>query len=213
MHSNLLKIIVYLLIYVFVFLLFNVSSQSIKVIFPHEVHQSEVKCRDCHHMYSNIPYNHFPDENKCLDCHDETDFDFHSRPPLTKSFQSKFSHLEHRKYSCQQCHHVTSMPLPALSANCKNCHKRQQPNWHTGFFRIRGHGIQAQINSNKCSFCHQSSFCVRCHRSTKPMNHKGNWASLHGKAIPGGYGGNISNCSTCHKTTWCIRCHNRKIQK
>jgi len=218
MHGTFLKKIGYFSIYVFIFIWFSFSSQSIsvqKVIFPHAAHESELNCRDCHHIYSNNPNNHFPEMEKCLDCHDETELDNYSRKSYATSSYSTFSHLVHSNYSCKDCHHIQPSPLSTISktSNCINCHKRQKPNSHTGFFRIRGHGIQAEIDSNKCSHCHRSTFCVRCHRSTKPLNHRGNWSNTHGKAIPGGYGGNISKCSTCHKSAWCSQCHNRKLRQ
>ncbi|MBF0451911.1 MAG: cytochrome c3 family protein [Candidatus Magnetomorum sp.] len=191
------------------------SSQSVpsnEPIFPHTVHEEEMSCRDCHTMYSQNKNNHFPDIEKCRECHDDMDEDGVQKNCTGDQFK-EFSHLMHKRFSCQNCHNTASTPLPSFPASmdCKKCHKRQKPTWHTGFFRLRGHGIRAEMHAQKCTNCHQSTFCVRCHQSTRPLNHRGNWPSLHGRTIPGGYGGN-DKCATCHKNAWCVQCHNRKIK-
>jgi len=110
-------------------------------------------------------------------------------------------------YDCDACH--------AQDA-CRKCHQLNRPQNHTGFWRIRGHGIRAIAEREPCHNCHVETFCVRCHQRTRPINHVGNWRHTHGRALASGY---FERCSVCHQriigrvhvgnSPQCLYCHPR----
>jgi hypothetical protein len=46
-----------------------------------------------------------------------------------------------------------------------------------------------------CTVCHIETFCIRCHKTTKPINHVGNWNILHQRAVARGQ---AERCWVCH---------------
>lgn len=101
-------------------------------------------------------------------------------------------------HDCVSCH---AKPL------CISCHKTMSPRSHNGFFRLRGHGLHARIDSAGCTTCHSERSCIECHKVTQPLNHNGLWSVVHGRAVAGGEGGALGSCSVCHKASWCTECH------
>jgi len=183
-------------------------------IFKHQDHSLEA-CKDCHIIHKKgLPF--IPKQKTCEKCHNENSInpsckDCHERTRFVPSnhrlrWTSRHGRLSDKGLGqkshgndCNSCHE---------QAACNACHRLQRPKDHTGFFRIRGHGIQAEINRKSCETCHQESYCIRCHRETRPLNHRGLWKYSHGLAIPGGKTGSIRNCGLCHQQTWCVQCHN-----
>ncbi|MBU0991133.1 MAG: cytochrome c family protein [Proteobacteria bacterium] len=181
--------------------------------FPHKKHSNH-KCALCHH----------PDEKTitaeaskaCLDCHEANNV----APDCVSCHQTEVMpgyhdaawRMNHSRLSekmidpdvhgkdCRMCH---SEPV------CTTCHNTMKPMSHNGFFRLRGHGLNAAIDSKSCSTCHKESACIQCHRQTKPLNHKGLWETSHGRAVPAGLDGPVGSCSVCHNPAWCTSCHNR----
>lgn len=89
-------------------------------------------------------------------------------------------------YDCSACH---------VDDACRKCHQLNRPKNHTGFWRIRGHGIKALAQRESCSNCHVETFCIRCHQNTRPINHVANWRHTHGRAAGGAH---FERCSVCH---------------
>lgn len=183
------------------------------LVFSHKTH-GKSDCMICHTISEKqLPgMPGFPECSKCHsnmnvktscgNCHN-TPFtpDYH-KGLWTKTHGFRAESITNKAVhgkNCALCH-----PEPS----CVRCHQTMKPNSHTGFFRMRGHGLKASIESESCKTCHRESFCVSCHRETKPLNHKGNWEYIHGFAIPGGKGGAIGKCAVCHKASWCAACHN-----
>jgi hypothetical protein len=158
----------------------------------------------------------------CIDCHGEERFlpSYHKpagkwkrrhghrvntmvRPDRTSRDIVKPGHV----YDCNACH---------VDDRCRKCHQLNRPDSHTGFWRIRGHGIVGMAERDSCAYCHVESFCVRCHRTTRPINHVGKWRTNHGLAVAAG---GIESCWICHpkrimgvhvgNAPRCLPCHPR----
>jgi hypothetical protein len=66
---------------------------------------------------------------------------------------------------------------------------------------LRGHGVTADLDRSSCKACHTEDFCVRCHQSVTPQNHRGNWDNQH--------------CLGCHfplRDNGCFVCHKSDIR-
>jgi hypothetical protein len=99
---------------------------------------------------------------------------------------------EHGK-DCALCH--------ARSA-CVSCHRSTMPRSHTGLWRERLHGKEAEWDREACRTCHETGACVSCHRRTQPLNHRGDWIANHGRIS-----GFEEGCTVCHSSSWCRDCH------
>ena len=124
-------------------------------------------------------------DTKCSDCHDAIK-NKNSRP---KSHDVVWER-EHGKYAqlkfgfrdenvCRLCH---------TDSTCTQCHQIEEPQNHTMFWKLRGHGVSVGLNRSTCAVCHAGTdFCERCHSETKPTNHIASW-------------GNTTNnhCMSCH---------------
>ncbi len=147
----------------------------------HKAINKKMTCSQCHTSVVTIPLNHNGPWNR------------------THGKRTDFGNdVQGHGKDCRICHG---------SSACQSCHRDNKPSSHTGFFRVRGHGLKADIEKESCSVCHQEASCVRCHRETRPLNHKGTWRTTHGLAIPGGVSGASGKCSLCHSTASCTECH------
>ena len=144
-------------------------------------------------------------ELDCNGCHEKNRFfpSYHKHAGKWKKRHGHkvriFSKRDHAN-DCGVCH---------TDDACRKCHQLNRPKNHTGFWKMRGHGIKAVVKRETCMYCHNESFCVRCHKKTRPINHRGNWKNLHGKTIPGGHSGNTNRCTICHlPEPYCgVQCH------
>lgn len=97
--------------------------------------------------------------------------------------------------SCTVCH---------TQSSCDQCHRVYEPQDHTEFFRIRGHGAYASNDRDRCMACHQESSCVRCHREVTPRSHQmASWGGVQSNHclychVDSGGG---SGCTVCHRGT------------
>ncbi|MFH2063885.1 MAG: cytochrome c3 family protein [Pseudomonadota bacterium] len=184
------------------------------IIFSHGIH-AKSECRVCHPVMENNPPK-IPGYQECRECHAFIGGKTGCRDCHPILFTPKYHQGLWRRFhdeqpdtaainsihgrDCGACH-----PEPS----CRRCHQTMKPRSHTGFFRMRGHGLAAAVETTSCRTCHRESFCIQCHRESKPLNHRGAWASTHGFAIPGGYTGSIGKCGVCHQPSWCRACHSR----
>jgi len=161
-------------------------------------------------------------DRTCKDCHgDDRFFPSYHKPTgkwrIRHGIRIKTMVLPDRKawnivkpghcYNCNACHEYHA---------CRKCHQLNRPKSHTGFWKIRGHGIKALAQQESCSNCHVETFCIRCHQDTRPINHVGNWRHAHGRAAATGY---FQRCSVCHPrvitrvrvgdSPQCLSCHPR----
>lgn len=122
--------------------------------------------------------------------------------------------------SCYRCHSVyhNGKGLVAEGEDCLKCHPKSfklMPNDHTMKFIKGSHGAPAAKDPAYCAMCHQSEFCVGCHRGKKtspnapgrpviPEAHKkAAWRGKHGPEFLAGEGA----CGVCHDDPSCKRCH------
>jgi hypothetical protein len=81
---------------------------------------------------------------------------------------------------CSLCH---------TESTCTTCHQESPPENHNNFWRIRGHGIAAQMDRGNCATCHRADSCDRCHAEVLPQNHGGRFPLQS------------NGCIVCHKGT------------
>ncbi|MCY3001581.1 MAG: cytochrome c3 family protein [Planctomycetota bacterium] len=182
------------------------------VKFPHERHtEAGLDCSACHAGFeANADVTSVPRASmaSCTDCHVERKVanecsTCHTTlredvKPATHSAVWMRQHgstvrggSEATADSCSICHQESS---------CTTCHLATQPQNHTDYWRLRGHGISASLDRASCATCHRDDSCVRCHQESRPQSHSGNW------------GGTTSrHCTGCHfpiEGEGCSVCHN-----
>jgi len=153
-----------------------------------------VHCAHCHRS-NQI-------EASCAGCHGEaTRFkpSGHDRGWVRRHGRTqRVRAVERHGERCEDCHR---------EGQCRGCHQRTRPRDHGSFWRMRGHGLRADTDRKRCTTCHVEAYCIRCHRETEPLNHRGAWRQRHGRAIAGGYSGELGRCRVCHDTGFCTLCH------
>lgn len=142
-----------------------------------------------------------------------------------KACHSSFSHTvtgvqKPDMMSCYRCHGVyhNGQGKIAEGQNCLKCHPKSfelMPGDHTRKFIKGAHGKRSSADPAYCAMCHQSTFCVGCHRGEKvspnapgyaviPADHRRvEWRSQHGGQYLDGQGA----CGSCHTDQSCKRCH------
>ena len=159
------------------------SSGPVQVEACFDCHHEAIdtgRCRDCHEKDRFLPTNHKP-AGKWRKRHG-----YRANVMVFPDRQSWNRVKTGHAYDCAGCH---------VDDQCRKCHQLNRPDSHSGFWRIRGHGIRALAERDSCSVCHTETFCVRCHKSTKPINHVGNWNMLHGRAVTQA---TAERCWVCH---------------
>jgi hypothetical protein len=157
-----------------------------------DVHVSMAKCTACHARNAERGAAWGKD---CAVCHKEIRAD---RAPPSHATDWKREHGRTvqrlggpEAASCTLCH--------ARSA-CTTCHRTEQPDDHTNYWRRRGHGVAVAVDRDRCTTCHQADACERCHSQTAPLSHSAGWGSPSDR-----------HCITCHFPlgggTGCIVCH------
>ena len=147
-------------------------------------------CEGCHGREAIDP--------SCETCHHETRLD---RPPPSHDLTWRRMHgrtlregdVLHHGRSCQRCHGEDS---------CSECHREEKPRDHNQTWRVRTHGLLAEMDRERCATCHTEDHCVRCHLSgdVLPRSHRsGSWGRPRAK-----------HCLYCHDTpslSSCTTCH------
>jgi hypothetical protein len=120
----------------------------------------------------------------CAACHQQIRLD--AKPPNhTGQWLREHGHVmrahnnDVRVERCDTCH---------SQASCLACHRVQQPENHTQYWRRRGHGLAASMDRRSCSACHEPESCTACHSQNQPINHSGSWGSPLDR-----------HCLTCHE--------------
>jgi c(7)-type cytochrome triheme protein len=192
----------------------NFNNLSKEVIFSHKSHtDEELDCNTCHSKIESSNYisekmkvtmdtciqchkkeEKFKDES-CSNCHKELDID---KKPSSHSLNFEKSHgssckqgQSYEESNCSICHKEDS---------CNACHQTTSPRNHNMFFKRKGHGLHASMDSDSCATCHQQDSCDRCHAQTEPISHKGNYGMPRN-----------NHCISCHtpleKKESCFACH------
>ncbi|MEY4673640.1 MAG: hypothetical protein RL148_1424 [Planctomycetota bacterium] len=136
--------------------------------------------------------------NECATCH--TDIRADKLPPnhdgLWKRFHGRVVRSDSTATAdnCSLCH---------TESSCVQCHMDEQPANHNNYFRLRGHGLIAQMDRESCSACHRADSCDSCHAETRPLSHNANFGGTRSNHCTGCHlpltEGN--SCTTCHKDT------------
>jgi hypothetical protein len=151
-----------------------------------DMHISMDKCVECHASKGT--------SNECATCHKEIRKD---TPPSTHAHTWTKMHGQSVRWPtgdlndrCSLCH---------TESTCTTCHSETAPQNHNNFWRIKGHGIAAEMDRAGCAVCHRPDTCSRCHADTLPQSHTGSWGAPRD-----------THCLTCHfplSANGCSICH------
>ncbi len=186
------------------------------------------KCGECHEIDMANP------SEECLKCHTVASREKgytveHGVPEKPGSYEDLFfSHGFHAGIECAICHGSVSgksrlieLEWPMMgtcqnchdgnlsSAACASCHleirREKAPENHHGDWALI-HGEESYFDES-CKYCHSADqkFCVECHQTEKPKDHKiFNWKTTqHG--VEATHDRRL--CATCHVASYCSDCH------
>lgn len=109
---------------------------------------------------------------------------------------------------CHKCHNNPKAPYPGPN-ECGMCHNKGmepfKPRTHTASWP-RIHGAFAIQDSDKCTICHSTNFCVDCHQQRDTIRqtmHPRNYRMVHSIEARA----NPARCDTCHVVNFCDGCH------
>jgi len=200
-----------------------IQARRLSIAFPHARHAAALECASCHaataaeEQKAGKPVMGFAD---CQKCHTENGIELKEKNCLAchKSDPRKDIPADHKivwkKRHGQESEwrgfgdHGRDCSLCHRDNACTACHRKEQPDTHTGMWRMRTHGKAAAWDDRGCKTCHETGTCIRCHREQKPINHVGNWRFMHGK-VGGAF---MDNCRVCHTLAepTCAECHGAK---
>jgi hypothetical protein len=189
----------------------HASHLDDEVHFSHKLHAKDPKsCASCH---IDIDKNEAIDADiavpmsRCTECHAERKVaaecsTCHERiradwPP--PSHARDWTRLHGRCVRSGSTATADTCELCHTEQKCVQCHKDEAPQSHSAFFRLRGHGMLAQMDRASCAVCHTPDTCASCHADVLPLSHTGMWGSPHD-----------SHCISCHfplQSEGCVVCH------
>ncbi len=184
--------------------------------FSHEIHVGEngMKCGDCHQAGGSTDRMDvvLPKPEICMDCHGEG--------PHTSSVNE-----------CRTCHDPIAQ-APQVPASAIAGYPRPADHGKAGF--LFTHGIEAEVNTERCAVCHARESCKRCHLNADrvaaigklasdsrfasltegkpgswpapPSHLSSDWVERHGAAART----KITECANCHLRGSCAGCHGEK---
>jgi hypothetical protein len=185
---------------------------SSEVVFDHAVHSAALdgNCLACHvgmDQSERIVPGDALTMTDCVDCHAESGrqdscsvchsvIDTNWSPP-----GHELDWLRHHGEASRDPHPpiAADCAMCHSQASCTACHQSMPPENHDEFFRLRGHGVHADLSRESCLTCHRSDSCVRCHESTRPTSHHGGFgspANMHCNGCHFPLAG--EGCATCH---------------
>ncbi|MGD0092052.1 MAG: cytochrome c3 family protein [Planctomycetota bacterium] len=193
------------------------KKEGDEISFSHKLHAAaKVQCGTCHKGIEQsklVTAQVRLTMSDCLSCHAKvgvgagakdncklchTNVSKEWRPP---SHNKNWKEL-HGRYSGFVRHSTSqSCSLCHTDKSCTECHRVSQPKSHTNYWRLRGHGLTADMDRSSCKACHTEATCIRCHQSVPPQSHRGNWSDQH--------------CLNCHfplRDNRCFICHKNDIQ-
>lgn len=94
---------------------------------------------------------------------------------------------------CAQCH-------TDEQDDCMKCHRVMKPDSHTVAWNRKIHGIQAQMNGQSCSVCHEEDSCVKCHKHTQPRSHRGSFTAPRNNHCVSCHVPAENDCTVCHES-------------
>jgi hypothetical protein len=171
-------------------------------------------CADCHDV---------DDDDTCSMCHSDLDTAGEWTPPVPAA--RLFSHAAHidSGMDCAACHGAATAPMPMIpaKARCRDCHETADE--YTGCRLCHAanedlvpdnhrvgwdyaHGLQADLQKNRCDACHGPSTCSVCHAgdNVQPRVHDLGFAFSHALQARG----HEFECASCHQDQQdCVACH------
>lgn len=191
------------------------------VRFNHQKHTVTVKleCKTCHagiEESDRVTPALMPSMKLCMDCHHQRGEKATSCRVCHTEEQKKMRPNSHKEGNWlllhgKQVRRGSSRPLPQRcdfchkQSECSTCHQDTPPRNHTNQFRIRGHGLIAAMDRDKCLTCHQQDACIRCHQTTPPATgpnaHRAGFGAPQDRHCMSCHftSGLRRNCDTCHK--------------
>ncbi|HTE06546.1 MAG TPA: cytochrome c3 family protein [Planctomycetota bacterium] len=185
-----------------------------EVKFSHATHVgSGASCESCHAPIATsgrVDASVAPRMDECIACHEKTGqatscttchavIGTEHAPPshgqqwMTSHGVAVRAEMDGQANKCSLCH---------TERSCTTCHQDQAPKNHDNFWRLRGHGVVADMDRDSCSTCHESSSCERCHRENEPLSHHSGafGAPLDTHCLSCHFPLQSENCSVCHKS-------------
>jgi len=151
-----------------------------------EMHLSMDDCMACH-ASMGAP-------NECATCHTEIRTDV---APATHAENWTKVHGQFVRWPSEEL--ADRCVLCHTESTCTSCHADTPPENHNHFWRIRGHGIAAEIDRDNCATCHRPDSCEACHAEALPRSHHGMWGAPRS-----------THCVSCHfplGSDACVTCH------
>jgi hypothetical protein len=192
----------------------RVSRLDDELVFSHKLHAKDPKsCNSCH---VDIDTNRAIDEEiavpmaRCVDCHAEREVanecstcHVEIREDVApRSHQSDWMRFHGRCVRNKSLATADQCELCHTEATCVGCHKDEAPESHTNYFRLRGHGMLAQMDRQSCAVCHTPDTCTSCHEDVLPLTHTGMWGSpLNTHCLSCHFPLRSESCFVCHKST------------
>jgi hypothetical protein len=193
----------------------HAAGFSNEVKFSHATHVAAgAACESCHAPIltsSSVDAGVSPHMNDCIACHESVGQDTSCRAchneldtdtmPANHSQQWMRVHgvavrgeFEGSANDCALCH---------TESACTTCHRDQPPANHNNFWRLRGHGVVADMDRDSCRTCHEPSSCVRCHQENEPLSHNSGafGSTLNTHCLSCHFPLQSESCSVCHKST------------
>ncbi len=115
---------------------------------PGEARSEDFRCKDCHGQDRFFPSYHKP-AGKWKRRHGHK---VNTMVKPARRVKAKIGLKPGHMYDCGLCH---------VDDACRKCHQLNRPKDHTGFWKMRGHGIRALAKRESCANCHNEVFCIR----------------------------------------------------
>jgi hypothetical protein len=166
-----------------------------------------------------------PSREVCKDCHDDkfiADVTFAgltSHGPLWSLDHGPFALVDYKM--CEKCHDEGRQKG---AIGCTECHEAgaadEQGDYANAPFNIHRsefavtHPIAARADQQKCSKCHENSYCVECHEDFRDedlsvLSHRRGWSSITvGGATHGEFAQDLDSCAGCHPEGSVLPSHN-----
>jgi Cytochrome c3 len=188
---------------------------SDEVKFSHAMHVATgASCETCHAAIAtsaSVDESDSPRMDACITCHQSAGLEnscsvchktisTETAPP-NHSQQWMMAHgvavrgsFDGQANKCSLCH---------TEQACTTCHLDQAPKSHNNFWRLRGHGVAADIDRDSCRTCHEPSSCDACHRENTPLSHNSGafGAPLDTHCLQCHFPLQSEGCAVCHKST------------
>ena len=173
--------------------------------FEERPHNNYVECRTCHlfHRENESVGRMYKNGNAkfCLLCHENKPFKDEKYPPKVEwpGHIGNLKYIENLNQKiCLNCHWNKIHEM-----NIKNSDNPHPANWQTGHRPFLMNKFQNKFAAAKCGECHQTNFCISCHKMQIP--HSAEFKEGEHKEVSVEKG--LKSCLNCHKKEFCTNCH------